>query len=288
MQDVYTCAANLEYADLLLLFVFLQPNMRAFAESVKNQPVSGLFRERRICYNGEEIKEGKAGMKQICFTAEWGTWTGYFAEKYLARYDFSGHLETEGGTVLRVERIFYPKDAWGPFIFSKQFIEYGKTEWESHLCNCFDGIRVTAEADGKTVFRIVTKMGTAEFTPDTLQKNGHLVFHVGEKYSMAIIHIEPAEPAWRAAPLLPGEVRVPGSAFSGRQADFFGVRGVAVFPHVFPAGAVRDGPYFRPVLFALSYFRKPGKRKKGPRSAEFPFEGQWKRNLPECNVYDLS
>ena len=230
MQDVYTCAANLEYADLLLLFVFLQPNMRAFAESVKNQPVSGLFRERRICYNGEEIKEGKAGMKQICFTAEWGTWTGYFAEKYLARYDFSGHLETEGGTVLRVERIFYPKDAWGPFIFSKQFIEYGKTEWESHLCNCFDGIRVTAEADGKTVFRIVTKMGTAEFTPDTLQKNGHLVFHVGEKYSMAIIHIEPAEPAWRAAPLLPGEVRVPGSAFSGRQADFFGVRGVAVPP----------------------------------------------------------
>lgn len=169
-------------------------------------------------------------MKNICFTAEWGTWTGYFAEKYLAHYDFSGHIETEGGTITRVERIRFPKDAWGPFIFSKQFADYGRRDWDSHLCNRFDGIRVSAQAEGGTVFRIVTRAGSFSFTPDELAAKGHLVCHVGEKYSMAILHVEPAEPTWRTAPLLPGECRMTGTAFRGKQADMFGVAGVVLAP----------------------------------------------------------
>lgn len=164
------------------------------------------------------------------FTAEWGTWTGYFAEKYLARYDFSGHLEIENGTVLKVERIHFPKDAWGPFVFSKQFSDYGKTDWESHVCNWFDGIRVTAEAEDGTVFRIVTNTGSVTFTPHELNEKGHIMQHVGGRYSMAIFHIEPALPSWRTASLRPGETRMEGSAFSGRQADMFGVRGVILPP----------------------------------------------------------
>ena len=174
--------------------------------------------------------------KQFVFTAEWGTWTGYFAEKYLARYDFSGHLETENGTVLKVERILFPKDAWGPFIFSKRFSDYGKTSWESHVCNWFDGIRVTAEAEDATVFRIVTNAGSVTFTPAGLNEKGHIVQHVGGKYSMAILHIEPALPNWRTAPLQPWETRMDGSAFSGRQADMFGVRGLILPPGEKAAG----------------------------------------------------
>lgn len=169
-------------------------------------------------------------MKKFQFTAEWGTWTGYFAEKNLARYDFSGHLETEGGAVLKVERIRFPKDAWGPFIFSKQYSDYGRTDWESRLCNWFDGIRVTAGAEDGTVFRIVTREGSVAFTPAELDREGHIVRHVGEKYSMAILHIEPARPRWTEAPFREGETRLYGSGFSGRQAEMFGVRGLILPP----------------------------------------------------------
>ncbi len=177
-------------------------------------------------------------MRKFQFTAEWGTWTGYFSKKNLACYDFSGHLEVEGGSVLKVERIRFPEDAWGPFIFSKQYSDYGRTEWKSHLQNWFDGIRVTAWAEDSTVFRIITKEGSVEFSLSELVRKGQIVQHVGEKYSMAILHIEPALPRWAEAPLKRGETRVYGSCFSGRQADMFGVRGV-----ILPPGETASGKF---------------------------------------------
>ncbi len=169
-------------------------------------------------------------MYRLTFTVEWGSWTGYFSPEYLPSYDFGGRLEAENGEILGVERIIFPHDDWGPFVYSKRFEPYGRTEWESVTHNSFDGLRVTVMAEDRTVLRIRTHSGEAAFTPPQLRRVGHLVWHAGEKYSMALIHVEPEDPAWRLALPQQGETRLPGTDFSGRQADFFGVRGVLLPP----------------------------------------------------------
>ncbi|MFA9379474.1 MAG: hypothetical protein ACERKO_00295 [Acetanaerobacterium sp.] len=169
-------------------------------------------------------------MRPFVFTAEWGTWSGYFAKKYLPIYNFSGHLEIGGGEITGVEKIVFPRDAWGPFIFSKQFRPYGKTEWQSAIHNGFDGIRVTALAEDDTVLSVVTSSAIVSFTPRELREKGHIVGRAGEKYAMAILHIEPDEPLWREAKWIPGESRLYGRDFACTQADLFGVKGACLPP----------------------------------------------------------
>lgn len=181
-------------------------------------------------------------MRRFGFTVEWGVWTGYFAEKYLAEHDFSGHLELGNGRVERVERIVFPKDAWGPFIFSKQYEPYGKTEWNSFLRNGFDGVRVTVLAEDDAAVRVSTNSGTLRFTLSELTEKGHIAVGAGGKYSLAVIHAEPEDPRWRLAPLLPGEARLSGPGFSGRQAELFGVSGVLV-----PPGESASGEFALPL-----------------------------------------
>ncbi len=124
----------------------------------------------------------------------WGRWSAYFAKKYLPVQDFSGHVSAENGRICDVERLIFPEDCQGPFVFSKQTRPHGSTSFDSVVQNWFDGIRLTCEGDDKMVIHLHTAMGDLSFSKGELDTQKHLSKLVGGKYSMTLIHVEGEKP----------------------------------------------------------------------------------------------
>ncbi len=161
----------------------------------------------------------------------WGRWSAYYNDKYLPVQDFSGEFTVEGGAIVDVERIFFPDDCQGPFMFNKQYQPYGQTAFQSVVQNWFDGFRVTCEGDEDTRLTVHTAMGDLSFTKAELDGQKHLSKLVGAKYLMTLIHVEGEQPWYREE--FPAEERIlePEDFTGGEIRSYFRMRGVCVDPH---------------------------------------------------------
>ena len=169
-------------------------------------------------------------MYSLKFTVQWGYRFGYFSPKHLPRYDFSGHIEIENGQLEQSERMSTKFDLWGPYIFSVDYVPYGKNSWESRIHNNFDGFRFTVQVEDASLITLQTQAALIHFTPRELKAGGHLVCHLAEKYSPATIHIETDPPEWHLAPNEPDEIRMSFDDLAGEKRYFFGVWGTLARP----------------------------------------------------------
>ena len=161
----------------------------------------------------------------------WGRWSAYFAKKYLPVQDFSGHVSAENGTLCDVERLLFPDDCQGPFVFSKQTEPYGSTSFESVVQNWFDGIRLTCEGDENTVIHLHTAMGDLSFSKGELDAQRHLSKLVGGKYSMTLIHVEGEEPWYLEEFPTDEHIVKPEDFAEGTVRTLFRMTGVCADPH---------------------------------------------------------
>lgn len=161
----------------------------------------------------------------------WGRWSAYFAKKYLPVQDFSGHVSAENGTICDVERLVFPQDSAGPFVYSKQTKPHGSTTFESVVHNWFDGIRLTCEGDDDTVIHLYTAMGDLSFSKGELDAQKHLSKLVGGKYSMTLIHVEGEEPWYLEEFPADEHIVKPGDFVDGAVRTLFRMTGVCADPH---------------------------------------------------------
>ncbi len=161
----------------------------------------------------------------------WGRWSAYFNTKYLPVQDFSGHVSAENGIIRDVERLVFPEDCQGPFVFSKQTRPHGSTAFESVVHNWFDGIRLTCEGDDDTVIHLHTAMGDLSFSKGELTEQKHLSKLVGGKYSMTLIHVEGEEPWYLEQFPADEHILKPGDFVGGAVRTLFRMTGVCAEPH---------------------------------------------------------
>lgn len=161
----------------------------------------------------------------------WGRWSAYFNNKYLPVQDFSGHVSAENGTIRDVERLVFPDDCQGPFVYSKQTRPHGSTTFESVVQNWFDGIRLTCEGDEDTVIHLHTAMGDLSFSKGKLDAQKHLSKLVGGKYSMTLIHVEGEQPWYLEEFPADEHVLKPTDFAGGPVRTLFRMTGVCADPH---------------------------------------------------------
>lgn len=161
----------------------------------------------------------------------WGRWSAYFNNKYLPVQDFSGHVSVENGTICDVERLVFPDDCQGPFVYSKQTRPHGSTTFESVVQNWFDGIRLTCEGDENTVIHLHTAMGDLSFTKGELDAQKHLSKLVGGKYSMTLIHVEGEQPWYREEFPAEEQILEPSAFVGGEIRTLFRMTGICTDPH---------------------------------------------------------
>ncbi len=161
----------------------------------------------------------------------WGRWSAYFANKYLPVQDFSGHVSAENGRIGNVERLIFPEDCQGPFVFSKQTRPHGSTSFDSVVQNWFDGIRLTCEGDEDTVIHLHTAMGDLSFSKGELDAQKHLSKLVGGKYSMTLIHVEGEEPWYLEEFPADEQILKPEDFVDGAVRTLFRMTGICADPH---------------------------------------------------------
>lgn len=161
----------------------------------------------------------------------WGRWSAYYADKYLPVQDFSGHVSVDNGTICDVEKLVFPQDSAGPFVYSKRVCPYGSTAFESVVHNWFDGIRITCEGDAHTVVHLHTAMGDLSFSKGELDAQKHLSKLVGGKYSMTLIHVEGEEPWYLEEFPADEHILKPDDFVEGTVRTLFRMTGICADPH---------------------------------------------------------
>ena len=161
----------------------------------------------------------------------WGRWSAYYNDKYLPVQDFSGYVSVENGTICNVEKLVFPRDSAGPFVYSKQVFPHGSASFESVVQNWFDGIRLTCEGDGNTVVHLHTAMGDLSFTKAELDAQKHLSKLVGPKYLMTLIHVEGEEPWYLEEFPADEHILKPGDFVEGTVRTLYRMTGICADPH---------------------------------------------------------
>lgn len=171
-------------------------------------------------------------MFELKCRVEWGCFTPYFDKKYCCEFDFSGNIEVLNGKIKKTEKIEIPFDYWGPYTFSKKFHDIVGEAWESKVCNWMEGIRFTAEVSEISVVKINTETEKVSFNIKDLLEKKHLVFNVGNKYSMAVIHVELDEEDWFLPEVKHNQVIITAKDFKDDNplVEFFTVKGRLIAP----------------------------------------------------------
>ena len=172
-------------------------------------------------------------MYEINCRVEWGYWHGYFGDKYCVKMDFSGSIEIGNGNLKSLEKAEIPYEMWGPYVYSKKFIKLNGNSWNSVILKWLEGIRFKADVEDDSVICLNIGSETYKFTPERLKKEKHIVFPVGEKYSMAFIHVEFNDSEWYLPDLREGQYLVDAKDFDSPQkcVEFFTVKGRMIEPH---------------------------------------------------------
>ena len=162
------------------------------------------------------------------FVVEWGYKHIYFREDYLPSMNFDGKICVQKGKLVDVKRMVFRKDRFGTHVQTPLFISYGKENWESEVCNNFDGFLFSVDGDEKTVVEIATNSANGKFTLGELLKKEHLVYDTENPFLFAVMHVYLKNHEWYVAKKKENELRINGNEFSGEQNSFFGVNGVVV------------------------------------------------------------
>ncbi|MBE6369840.1 MAG: hypothetical protein E7056_06760 [Lentisphaerae bacterium] len=115
------------------------------------------------------------------FRIDWGYMYLYSRRHYHPFFEWDGSLECENGQLLKLHQLEYPVIWFGPGQCPREIPLEGNC-WKSRTRRGLAGIRVEAEAEENTVFKLHTRSGDFEFTASDILEKGRLVFPVGPKY----------------------------------------------------------------------------------------------------------
>ena len=165
---------------------------------------------------------------RVEFFVDWGYRHIYFTEKYLPKLCFDGRIDVQGGKLVDVKHLEFQEDRFGCHVLTPIAVPYGKVEWKSTVCNCYDGYAFTIEGDDNTIIEINTESASGKFAIKDLLDNKHLTFDLENPFLLAVMHVYMQKDEWYLAKQKQNEIRIKGESFLGTQNNFFGVNGVVV------------------------------------------------------------
>ena len=118
---------------------------------------------------------------QLDFRIDWGYQYLYSRRHYHPFFEWDGHLECSNGTICELRKLDYPVLWYGPGHCAKETPLEGNS-FQSRTRRGIAGIRVIADVTEDSVFKLVTKSGTWEFSAQQIIEDGRIVFPVGYKY----------------------------------------------------------------------------------------------------------
>ena len=141
---------------------------------------------------------------KLDFRIDWGYQYLYSRRHYHPVFLWDGHLECRGGTVTESYALDYPVIWYGPGHCARE-TRLAEPSWKSRTRRGLAGVRIVADAEKNTEFRLITASGSFSFVADELLREGRLVFPVGPKYLGCHVIVTRTNHLWfRPAPR-PGE-----------------------------------------------------------------------------------
>ncbi len=141
---------------------------------------------------------------KLDFRIDWGYQFLYSRRHYHPFYCWDGHLECSGGEIAEIYQLDYPVIWFGPGHCPHEK-KLDTHAWQSTTRRGFSGIRVVAEVNENTDFKLATAAGTFEFTAGQILRNGRLVFPVGPKYSHCHVIVTRSRHLWFRPEPKPGQ-----------------------------------------------------------------------------------
>lgn len=132
---------------------------------------------------------------KLDFRIDWGYQFLYSRRHYHPFYHWDGHLECGNGEILETYQLDYPVIWFGPGHCPHEK-KLASPKWQSTTRRGLSGVRIIAEANDKTVFKLETMSGNFEFTAEQIIRNGRLVFPVGPKYSHCHVIVTKTRHLW--------------------------------------------------------------------------------------------
>lgn len=121
------------------------------------------------------------GFMQLDFRIDWGYQYLYSRRHYHPFFEWDGHLECSDGNICNIWQLEYPVLWYGPGHSAKETLLSGNS-WKNRTRRGLSGIRVVADVTENTVFKLVTRSGSWEFSAAQIIDDGRIVFPVGAKY----------------------------------------------------------------------------------------------------------
>lgn len=141
---------------------------------------------------------------KLDFRIDWGYQYLYSRRHYHPFYLWDGHLECSHGVIEKTFQLEYPVIWFGPGHCAHE-TPLPAPEWKSSTQRGLSGIRVVAEVEPDTVFRLVTLSGTFDFTAQEIQEEGRIEFPVGPKYLGCHVIVTRTGYFWFLQPARPGQ-----------------------------------------------------------------------------------
>lgn len=141
---------------------------------------------------------------KLDFRIDWGYQYLYSRRHYHPVFLWDGHLECRRGAVTESYALDYPVIWYGPGHCARE-TRLAEPSWKSRTRRGLAGVRIVADAEKNTEFRLITASGSFSFVADELLREGRLVFPVGPKYLGCHVIVTRTNHLWfRPAPR-PGE-----------------------------------------------------------------------------------
>ena len=118
---------------------------------------------------------------QLDFRIDWGYLYLYSRRHYHPFFEWDGHLECSNGNITELRQLEYPVIWFGPGHCARETV-LPDNSWKSRTRRGMAGVRVIAEVNENTVFKLVTRSGSFEFSAQSIIEDGRIVFPVGPKY----------------------------------------------------------------------------------------------------------
>ena len=99
---------------------------------------------------------------QLDFRIDWGYQYLYSRRHYHPFFEWDGHLEITDGTIEKIHKLDYPVLWYGPGHCPVE-TPLENNSWQSRTRRGLSGIRVWADVNENTTFKLVTKSGSWNF-----------------------------------------------------------------------------------------------------------------------------
>jgi len=143
-------------------------------------------------------------MTTIRFRVDWGYEILYSRRQYHNLYIWDGHIEISEGKLVQLWKIHYPV-LIGGIPHSPKLTEVAGCSWQDSTRRRVSGLLVEAEIGGASRIVLHTASGIFTFPAAELQKQGHLVFPVGPKYSHCTLRVTMEHYLWFQPQPQPGQ-----------------------------------------------------------------------------------